>query len=48
MNEQAADPLRNERESFESMAKKLEHVHLASTIKLNQWADSISPPAFKH
>ena len=35
MNEQAADPLRNKRESFESMAKKLGHVHLASTIKLN-------------
>ena len=35
MNEQAADPLRNEKESFESMAKKIEDVHLASTIKLN-------------
>ena len=35
MNEQAADPLYNEKESFESMAKKLEHFHLASTIKLN-------------
>ena len=35
MNEQAADPLHNEKESFESMARKLEHVHLASTIKLN-------------
>ena len=35
MNEQAADPLHNEKESFKSMAKKLEHVHLASTIKLN-------------
>ena len=35
MNEQDADPLHNEKESFESMARKLEHVHLASTIKLN-------------
>ena len=35
INEQAADPLHNEKESFKSMAKKLEHVHLASTIKLN-------------
>ena len=35
MNEQAADPLHNEKQSFKSMAKKLEHVHLTSTIKLN-------------
>ena len=35
MNEQAAEPLHNEKESFESMAKKLEHFHHASTIKLN-------------
>ena len=35
MNEQAAEPLHNEKESMESMAKKLEHAHLASTIKLN-------------
>ena len=35
MNEQTAVALHNGKESFESMAKKLEHVHLAFTIKLN-------------
>ena len=34
MNQQALD-LRQEKEAFESVAKKLDHVHFASTIKLN-------------
>ena len=34
MNQQAVD-LHREKETFESVAKKLEHVHFASTIKLN-------------
>ena len=34
MKEQAVD-VRKEREAFDSVAKKLEHVHFASTIKLN-------------
>ena len=34
MNQQAVD-LHKEKETFESVAKKLEHVHFASTIKLN-------------
>ena len=34
MNQQALD-LRKEKEAFESVAKKLDHVHFASTIKLN-------------
>ena len=34
MNQQAVD-LHKEKETFESMAKKLELVHFASTIKLN-------------
>ena len=34
MNQQALD-LHKEKETFESVAKKLEHVHFASTIKLN-------------
>ena len=35
MTEQAAEPRHNQKESFESMAKKLEHFHLASSTKLN-------------
>ena len=34
MNQQAID-VRNEKEALESVAKKLEHVHFASTITLN-------------
>ena len=34
MKEQALD-VRKEKEAFDSVAKKLEHVHFASTIKLN-------------
>ena len=34
MNQQAID-VRKEKEAFESVAKKLEHVHFASTITLN-------------
>ena len=34
MNQQALD-LRKEKEAFESVAKKLDYVHFASTIKLN-------------
>ena len=34
MKQQAVD-VRKEKEAFESVAKKLEHVHFASTIKLN-------------
>ena len=32
---QQADDVRKEREAFESVAKKLEHVHFASTVELN-------------
>ena len=35
MNQQAVD-LHREKETFESVAKKLEHVHFASTIAYNQ------------
>ena len=34
MNQQAED-VRKEKEAFESVAKKLDHVHFSSTIKLN-------------
>ena len=34
MNQQALD-MRQEKEAFESVAKKFDHVHFASTIKLN-------------
>ena len=34
MNQQALD-MRQEKETFESVAKKFDHVHFASTIKLN-------------
>ena len=34
MKEQALD-VRKEKEAFDSVAKKLEHVHFASTIKLS-------------
>ena len=49
MNQQALD-LRKEKEAFESVAKKLDYVHFASTIKLNMQTlvVNILLRAFKH